>query len=264
MIDVDGTVRSWNSGAERLKGYSADEIIGKSFSAFYSSEDRAKGLPQTALRIAAATGRFSSEGWRVRKDRSRFWALVVIDAIRDEQGKVIGFAKVTRDITERQQAHNELLESERRYRRLIEAVVDYAIFQLDPAGNVTTWNPGAQRIKGYDPDEIIGLHFSRFYTPEDIQLGVPKLALAEATKQGRFEAEGWRMRKDGSRFWASVVIDRITDEAGELVGFAKVTRDVTERKQAQDELQRVHQKLARFSKTRSRRPTQRWDCARLQ
>ena len=248
MIDVDGTVRSWNSGAERLKGYSADEIIGKSFSSFYSPEDRAKGLPQTALRIAAETGRFSSEGWRVRKDGSRFWALVVVDAIRDEQGQVIGFAKVTRDITERQQAHNELLESERRYRRLIEAVVDYAIFQLDPAGNVTTWNPGAQRIKGYDPDEIIGQHFSRFYTPEDIQLGVPKLALAEATKQGRFEAEGWRMRKDGSRFWASVVIDRITDEAGELVGFAKVTRDVTERKQAQDELQRVHQKLVASQK----------------
>jgi PAS domain S-box-containing protein len=248
MIDVDGTVRSWNSGAERLKGYSADEIIGKSFSSFYSPEDRAKGLPQTALRIAADTGRFSSEGWRVRKDGSRFWAFVVVDAIRDEQGQVIGFAKVTRDITERQQAHNELLESERRYRRLIEAVVDYAIFQLDPAGNVTTWNPGAQRIKGYDPDEIIGQHFSRFYTPEDIQLGVPKLALAEAAKQGRFEAEGWRMRKDGSRFWASVVIDRITDEAGELVGFAKVTRDVTERKQAQDELQRVHQKLAASQK----------------
>ena len=248
MIDLDGTVLSWNSGAERLKGYSADEIVGKSFSLFYSPEDRAKRHPQTALRIAAEAGRFSSEGWRVRKDGTRFWALVVVDAIRDEQGQVIGFARVTRDITERQQAHNELLESERRYRRLIEAVVDYAIFQLDPAGNVTTWNPGAQRIKGYDPDEIIGQHFSQFYTPEDIQLGVPKLALAEAAKQGRFEAEGWRMRKDGSRFWASVVIDRITDETGELVGFAKVTRDVTERKQTQDELQRVQQKLAASQK----------------
>jgi len=109
MIDVDGSVRSWNAGAERLKGYSADEIIGKPFALFYSPEDRAKALPQTALRIAAETGRFSSEGWRIRKDGSRFWALVVVDAIRDEQGQVIGFAKVTRDITERQQAHNELL-----------------------------------------------------------------------------------------------------------------------------------------------------------
>ena len=243
IIDVDGTVRSWNSGAARLKGYSADEIIGKPFSSFYTPEDRAKGLPATALKIAAETGHFSSEGWRVRKDGSHFWAFIVVDAIRDEQGQVIGFAKVTRDITERQQAHDEVLKSERQYRRLIEAVVDYAIFQLDPAGNVTTWNLGAQRIKGYNPEEIIGRHFSQFYTPEDIQLGVPKLALAQAAKNGRFEAEGWRMRKDGSRFWASVVIDRITDEAGDLVGFAKVTRDVTERKQAQDELQHVQQQL---------------------
>src|ERR1700755_430199 len=138
MIDVDGTVRTWNSGAERVKGYSADEIIGKPFSSFYTPEDRANGLPETALQIAAETGRFGSEGWRVRKDGSRFWASVVIDAIRDERGQLIGFAKVTRDITERQQAHSELLASETRYRRLIEAVVDYAIFQLDPAG--TTWN----------------------------------------------------------------------------------------------------------------------------
>jgi PAS domain S-box-containing protein len=243
MIDVDGTIRSWNSGAERLKGYSADEIIGHPFSLFYTPEDCAKGLPQRALKVATETGRFSSEGWRVRKDGSRFWALVVIDAVRDEQGQLIGFAKVTRDITERQQAHNELLESERRYRRLVEAVVDYAIFQLDPAGNVATWNPGAQRIKGYAPNEIIGRHFSLFYSPEDLELGVPKRALAEAAEHGRFEAEGWRMRKDGTRFWASVVIDRITDEGGNIIGFAKVTRDITERKQAQDELKHVQEQL---------------------
>jgi PAS domain S-box-containing protein len=243
VIDLDGTVRSWNSGAERLKGYSADEIIGKPFSSFYTPEDRAKGLPQTALKVAGETGRFNSEGWRVRKDGSRFWALVVIDAIRNEQDQLIGFAKVTRDITERQLAHDELLQSERRYRQLIDAVVDYAIFQLDPAGNVTTWNPGAQRIKGYAPSEIIGRHFSLFYTPEDLQLDVPKRALSEAAEHGRFEAEGWRKRKDGSRFWASVVIDRITDEAGNLVGFAKVTRDVTERKKAQDELKHVQEQL---------------------
>jgi PAS domain S-box-containing protein len=143
MIDVDGTVRSWNSGAERLKGYSADEIIGKQFSSFYTADDRTKGLPK----IAAETGRFSSEGWRIHKGGSHFWALVVIDAIRDEQGQVIGFARVTRDITERQQAHYELLKSERRYRGLIEAVVDYAIFQLYPAGYVTTWNPLLARGK---------------------------------------------------------------------------------------------------------------------
>ncbi|WOH74027.1 PAS domain S-box protein [Bradyrhizobium sp. NDS-1] len=243
IIDVDGTVRSWNSGAQRLKGYAPQEIIGKSFSSFYTPEDRTNGLPERALSIASREGRFSAEGWRVRKDGSRFWASVIVDAIRDETGELIGFAKVTRDITERQQAHEEILSSERRYRQLIEAVIDYAIFQLDPSGLVTTWNPGAQRIKGYAPSEIIGRHFSAFYTPEDLAAGVPTRALSEAAQQGRFEAEGWRMRKDGTRFWASVVIDRITDEAGSLVGFAKVTRDLTDRKRTEDELQKVQEQL---------------------
>ena len=248
MLDPDGVVRTWNRGAERLKGYAADEIIGKPFSIFYTPEDRAKGLHEKALATARETGRFASEGWRVRKDGTRFWALVVIDAIRDEDGRIIGFAKVTRDITQRQQAHDELLESERRYRRLVEAVVDYAIFQLDPSGHVATWNPGAQRIKGYTPEEIIGRHFSTFYTPEDLENDVPKLALAQAAEQGRWEAEGWRMRKDGTRFWASVVIDRITDESGAIIGFAKVTRDLSERKQAQDELKRVQEQLVASQK----------------
>jgi PAS domain S-box-containing protein len=248
MIDLDGTVRSWNSGAQRLKGYSPDEIIGKSFASFYTPDDRANGLPERALSVAAREGRFSAEGWRVRKDGSRFWASVIIDAVRNQAGEVIGFAKVTRDVTERQEAHEELLNSERRYRQLIEAVVDYAIFQLDPLGNVTTWNPGAERIKGYAPPEIIGQHFSAFYTPEDIELGVPKRALSEAAEHGRFEAEGWRLRKDGSRFWASVIIDRITDEAGNIVGFAKVTRDVTDRKRAEDELKHVQEQLAASQK----------------
>jgi PAS domain S-box-containing protein len=248
MLDEKGVVKTWNTGAERLKGYSSDEIVGQPFSVFYTPEDRERGLPQKALATARETGRFASEGWRVRKDGTRFWALVVLDAIRDEQGRLIGFAKVTRDITERQQAHNDLLESERRYRRLVEAVVDYAIFQLDPMGHVATWNPGAQRIKGYAPEEIIGRHFSTFYTPEDLQKEVPKTALEQAAKQGRFEAEGWRLRKDGTRFWASVVIDRITDENGAIIGFAKVTRDLTERKAAQDELKRVQEQLVASQK----------------
>ncbi|MDA9438980.1 histidine kinase [Bradyrhizobium sp. CCBAU 51745] len=248
MLDTDGRVRTWNKGAERLKGYAAHEIIGKPFSTFYTPEDRQKGLPTKALATAAETGRFATEGWRVRKDGSRFWALVVLDAIRDEEGGLIGFAKVTRDITERQQAHNDLLESERRYRRLVEAVVDYAIFQLDPSGHVATWNPGAERIKGYRPEEIIGRHFSAFYTPEDLEKEVPKLALREAAENGRFEAEGWRLRKDGTRFWASVVIDRITDESGTIIGFAKVTRDLTERKQSQEELHRVQEQLVASQK----------------
>jgi PAS domain S-box-containing protein len=176
MIDLDGRILSWNSGASRLKGYKADEIIGQSFSRFYTPEDRAAGLPHKALSIAREAGRFSGEGWRVRKDGSRFWALVVIDAILDENGEPIGFAKVTRDITERQQAHWSLLENERRYRRLVESVVDYAIFQLDPTGHVSTWNTGAERIKGYSREEIVGQHFSRFYTDEDRKAGLPQRA----------------------------------------------------------------------------------------
>jgi PAS domain S-box-containing protein len=248
MIDVNGVVRSWNSGAERLKGYKADEIIGKSFSVFYKPEEQVERVPAKALATAKATGRFNTEGWRVRKDGSRFWALVVIDAIRDDTGQLLGFAKVTRDITERQQAYHELFESERRYRLLIEAVIDYAIFQLDPTGNITSWNPGAQRIKGYAPNEIIGKHFSQFYTSEDQELEIPKRALAEAAEHGRFEAEGWRVRKDGTTFWASVVIDRIQDETGNLVGFAKITRDITERKQAQEKLKEVEDQLVASQK----------------
>ena len=248
LMDTDGLIISWNSGAARLKGYTAEEITGRSFAAFYTPEDRASGLPQKALATARDTGRFSAEGWRVRKDGSRFWALVVIDAVRDESGELIGFAKITRDITERQAAHESLLQSERRYRLMIEAVIDYAIFQLDPTGHVATWNPGAQHIKGYAPEEIIGKHFSAFYTEEDRAAGVPMRALAEAAGKGRFEAEGWRVRKDGTKFWASVVIDRIEDDNGNLIGFAKVTRDISEKKAAQDRLREVQDQLAASQK----------------
>ena len=248
MIDLDGRVLSWNSGAARMKGYSAAEIIGRNFVEFYTAEDRASGLPQKTLATARETGRFHGEGWRVRKDGSRFWALVVLDTIRDEGGELLGFAKVTRDVTERQQAHQTLLESERRYRRLVEAVVDYAIYQLDPDGFVSTWNTGAQRIKGYAPEEIIGQHFSCFYTEEDRAAGVPAGALARAAQEERYEAEGWRLRKDGTRFWASVVIDRIVDDSGALVGFAKVTRDITERLETQEKLRQTQAQLAASQK----------------
>jgi PAS domain S-box-containing protein len=243
MIEPDGTIASWNSGAARLKGYAPEEIIGKSFANFYTREDRDIGLPKRALEEAARAGKYSSEGWRVRKDGSRFWASVVIDPIRDPQGKLLGFAKITRDVTERRAADQQLLDGERRYRRLVEAVVDYAIFQLDPTGIITTWNSGAQRIKGYDAAEVIGNHFERFYSDEDRSAGVPRRALAEAAEKGRFEAEGWRIRKDGTKFWASVVIDRILDDTGALIGYAKVTRDITERKQAQEKLKEVQNQL---------------------
>jgi PAS domain S-box-containing protein len=244
MIGTDGRVLSWNSGAARLKGYSPEEIIGKPFSQFYTPEDREAGVPVRALETAREQGRFLAEGWRVRKDGTRFWASVVIDAIRDPDGKLIGFAKVTRDITDRQEAQQLLIESERRYRRLVEAVIDYAIFQLDLNGVVSTWNVGAERIKGYTPEEVIGKHFSVFYTDEDREAGVPQRALERASAEGRFESEGWRRRKDGTRFWASVVIDAIYDEDKTLVGFAKITRDVTERYEAQRALKETQEQLA--------------------
>ena len=244
LLSPDGRVLTWNSGARKLKGYDDTEIIGLPFSRFYTPEDQSRGLPERALEFAALDGRFESEGWRVRKDGSRFWALAVVDAIRNEDGELIGFAKITRDLSEQQQAQRALLESERRFRRLVEAVVDYAIFQLDPEGTVSTWNAGAQRIKGYAPEEIIGRHFSCFYTEADQAAGVPHQALAAAAGEGRYEAEAWRVRKDGTRFFASVVIDPIRGEDGELLGFAKVTRDVTERMEAQRALKDAQEQLA--------------------
>src|SRR5438045_2693253 len=220
MLDPKGRVTSWNPGAERIKGYSADEIVGKHFSTFYTAEDRAAGLPKKVLEIARREGKFEGEGWRVRKDGSRFWASVVLDAIKADNGELVGFAKITRDMTDKCEAQQALLEAERGFRLLVQGVTDYAIYMLDPQGRVTNWNPGAQRIKGYTPQEIIGQHFSRFYTPEDLDADVPGTALRTARETGRYEAEGWRQRKDGSRFWASVVLDAIHDEQGELIGFA--------------------------------------------
>ncbi len=236
MLDPEGRVATWNPGAARIKGYSEAEVIGQPFSLFFPPEDRERGLPEQILKAARTHGRHESEGWRLRKDGGRFWALAVIQPVRDDAGELVGYAKVTRDMTERQQAQQRLIESERRFRLLVEGVADYAIYMLDPTGHVTNWNTGAQRIKGYAADEIIGLHFSTFYPAEDRQAGVPQRALETAREHGRFEAEGWRVRKDGTRFWASVVIDAVADETGELIGFAKITRDVTERRAAEEAL----------------------------
>jgi PAS domain S-box-containing protein len=243
MLSPEGKVVSWNAGAERFKGYKAEEIIGQHFSRFYSPEDQADGLPARALRTARESGKFEAEGWRMRKDGSRFWASVVIDPVRDERGELVGFAKITRDITEKRAAQEALRESEQRFRMLVQGVTDYAIYMLSPAGEITNWNAGARRIKGYEHEEVVGTHFSRFYTEKDRAAGLPARALQQASDQGRFEAEGWRVRKDGSRFWAHVVIDSIRDDQGELVGFAKITRDITERKNAAAALDETREAL---------------------
>ncbi|MBS0479185.1 MAG: PAS domain S-box protein [Proteobacteria bacterium] len=242
MLDLDGRVTSWNAGARRFKGYEADEIIGEHFSRFYTDEDRAKEIPRIALETAAREGRFETEGWRVRKDGTRFWANVVIDPVRDPQGNLVGFAKITRDLTERRAAERELRASEERFRMLVQSVTDYAIYLLDPTGRVSSWNAGAERFKGYTADEIMGQHFSRFYTDEDRAKEIPRIALETAAAEGRFETEGWRVRKDGSRFWASVIIDPIRGDDNELIGFAKVTRDLTEKRAIEEQL-RQSQKM---------------------
>ena len=247
MLDRAGHVMSWNPGAERIKGYSAEEIIGQNFACFYTDEDRAAGVPALALKTAAECGRFAAEGWRVRKDGSRFWAHVLIDPVF-EDGKLVGFAKVTRDMTEQRANHLAALETERRFRMLVRGVTDYAIYMLDPDGHVTNWNAGAARIKGYAEHEIVGEHFSRFYLPEDAEAGIPRIALEQALRDGRYESEGWRVRKDGTRFWASAIIDAIHDDDGALIGFAKITRDLTERRATQLELEEAREQFFQAQK----------------
>ena len=240
MLDSSGIVTSWNAGAQR---YTAPEIIGEHFSRFYSPEDRAKSLPERALATAASEGAFESEGWRIRKDGSRFWAHVVIDAIRDDAGELIGFAMITRDLTERKAASDALRQSEEQFRLLIEGVTDYAIYMLDPQGHVASWNAGAERIKGYRASEILGQHFSRFYSEDDRRAGAPEIALQTAIREGRFEKESYRYRKDGTKFIAHVVIDPIRDERGNVIGFAKITRDITEREENRLALERTREQL---------------------
>ncbi|HEV2181257.1 MAG TPA: PAS domain S-box protein [Gemmatimonadaceae bacterium] len=229
-LDTEGYIRSWNAGAQRFKGYTAAEAIGQHFSIFYPRELVAEGFPAFELRTAANTGRFEDEGWRLRKDGSRFWANVVITALRDANGQLLGFAKVTRDLTERRNAEEALRISEQNFRLLIEGVRDAAIYMLDPAGRVATWNAGAERIKGYVASEIIGQPVSTFYLPEDIAAEKPEEHLEVALSTGKFEEEGWRVRRDGTRFWASVVMTPLRNDQGKLVGFTKVTRDLTERR----------------------------------
>ncbi len=235
MLDPRGNVMTWNAGAERIKGYKAEEIIGRHFSQFYPADTLASGLPARELKVAAAEGRFEDEGWRVRKDGSLFWANVIITALRGPGGELVGYAKVTRDLTQRREHEESLRQSEERFRLIIEGVTDYAIFMLDANGYVMTWNSGAERIKGYRADEVIGRHFSTFYPADAKEAGWPEHELRVAAERGRFTDEGWRLRKDGSRFWAGVVITALHGQGGALRGFVKLTRDLSERQRA-DEL----------------------------
>ncbi|MGE0402743.1 MAG: PAS domain S-box protein [Kofleriaceae bacterium] len=229
-LDATGRIASWNLGAQLIKGYTADEIIGKTLATFYTPEDVADGRPFRLLGRAKTEGRVEDEGWRVRKDGTRFWADVIISAIRNAQGDLVGFSKVTRDLSERRAQEEARMQDAARFRAIVESTRDYAIFALDPTGHVATWNPGAERAKGYRADEIIGKHFSVFYPEELSARGYCERELEMALAEGRFEDEGFRVRKDGTRFWANVVITPLFDRDGTHTGFSKITRDLTERR----------------------------------
>ncbi|MCE9660864.1 MAG: PAS domain S-box protein [Burkholderiales bacterium] len=234
MLDPAGTVLTWNIGAERLKGYSAEEIIGRPFTVFYPPEAVASGWPRHELEIAERNQRYEEEGWRVRKDGSTFWASVVITALRGPDGRLEGFAKVTRDLSEKRLREEALRQSEEQFRLLLESVNDYAIFMLDPEGAILTWNHGAAAIKGYAASEVLGRNFRMFFTAQDILEGKPEAELHAARTQGRAESEGWRVRKDGAVFWANAVLTPVHDGEGRLRGFAKVTRDLSEQRRVRE------------------------------
>lgn len=242
-LDPNGYIQTWNKGAERIKGYKPHEIIGKHFSQFYTEDDIHSGKTTMELRVAREEGRYEEEGWRVRKNGTLFWANVVITALFNEDKTLRGFAKVTRDLTSKKQAEEVLKQSQERYRLLIDSVKDYAIIMLDTQGRITSWNAGAQRIKGYTSEEILGSHFSKFYPQVDIDAGKPEMELKVAMAEGRFEEEGIRVKKDGSFFWASVVITAIRDELGTLRGFSKVTRDISEKKNAERKMRELNESL---------------------
>ncbi len=245
LLTPEGHVASWNPGAQRIKGYRASEIIGRHFSQFYTDDALARGWPAEELRRAARDGRLEDEGWRLRSDGSRFWANVVITALRAQDGRLLGYSKVTQDLTERRAQQQRVEESERTLRLLVRSVVDYALYSMDADGLITSWNAGAERIKGYAAAEVIGRSFAIFYLPEDVLAGAPQAAMRRAAADGHFESEGWRLRKDGSRLWAATTVSAIRDESGRLIGFSKVTRDLTEHKRA-EKLEIEGQRVATF------------------
>ncbi|MDP9041842.1 MAG: PAS domain S-box protein [Bacteroidota bacterium] len=268
LLNEKGDIQNWNAGAQKIKGYNAEEIVGKNFRTFYLPEDRKAGLPETLITEAAERGKAIHEGWRVRKNGSRFWGSIVITALHDDKGEIIGFSKVTRDLTERKLAEDQLQKvadelltkneqlrkSEERYHRMIAEIQDYAIILLNEKGDIQNWNAGAQKIKGYNAEEIIGKNFKTFYLPEDQKSGLPEKLITEAAERGKATHEGWRVRKNGTRFWGSIVITALHNDNGEIIGFSKVTRDLTERKLAEDkmhlylaELEAQNRELERFA-----------------
>jgi PAS domain S-box-containing protein len=236
LMDEKGIIINWNKGAEKIKGYTEKEILGKHFNIFYLKEDLDNNLPQKLLQIAKTEGRAAQEGWRKRKDGTLFWGSITITALHDDNQALVGFCKVTRDLTDKKTAEDKLRISEERYHQMIAEVQDYAIILLDPKGIIENWNMGAQHIKGYSASEVVGKKFDLFYTKEDRENNLPERLLKEARDTGKAIQEGWRVRKDGSKFWGTIVITALHNKDGNIIGFSKVTRDLTQQKLANDQI----------------------------
>ena len=242
-LDEDGAVKSWHRGAERVTGYAAEEVLGRPVSLFYTEEDLASRQLEVELRSAAEQGRYETEGWRVRKDGTRFWASVSLAPIQDDDRQLSGYVKIVRDATARRDTEQTL----RSAAKMLDSITDYEVIQLDRDGLVVSWNPGAARLKQYSKEEVLGRHVSMFYTEDDARGGLAEREMATAARAGRFESEGWRVRKDGSRFWANVILSPIRDETGELTGFVKVARDLTERREQEQLVQRQRDEILELS-----------------
>jgi len=243
MLDTDGLVVSWNAGAERITGYTASEAVGAHFSQFYTTEARETHRPEHELALAGRDGRAEDEGWRVGRGGERFWSHTVISALRDTQGALRGYAATFRDLSDRRRQEEQMAHNEERLRALLSSVRDYAIIMLDPSGIVVSWSEGAEQIEGYRAEEIIGAHFSRFFPPEAIERGWPEHELRVASTEGRFEDENWRVRKDGSRYWANVVVTALRDRNSRLIGFCKISRDLTERRHQEEALRESQERF---------------------
>lgn len=266
VLDPNGRITTWNKGAAKIKGYSASEIIGKNHRIFYTQEDKDVKLSERLLNEAREAGRTNYEGWRLKKDGTRFWGSVTLTALHNENGSLRGFLKVTRDLTgkkiaedkignvleELRQANELLKESEERYHKMVSEVQDYAIILLDVNGDIQNWNAGAEYIKGYKAHEIVGKNFRSFYGKADRDAKLPEKLLALAVRNGKANHEGWRLRKDGTTFWGSVVITALHNGDGHLIGFSKVTRDLTERKLNEDMLKANAAQLDLKNKTLER------------
>ena len=234
FFDLDGVIRQWNPGAERLFGYTSGEAVGREAELLFVPEDVRDGVPRRELRTAAETGRALDRRWKVRKDGTRFFADGILFALHAPDGEIVAFAKIIRDATEEKSIEDLRAASEARLRLIVDSIHDYAIYLLDMDGTIQTWSRGAERIKGYTPAEVVGRNFAIFYPPEDVAAGKPARQLRIAAENGTYEDESTHVRKDGSRFWASVVVSAIRDRDGAVRGFVNLTHDVSERKRNEE------------------------------